>query len=267
MASNAPNSLQKRIDAGSKGYAQDWEQSSAELERQDCYSWMAAQLDPFAPKKILDFGCGSGRGLVALIRRHGKEFISLDHNSHCLFAASARLRASGIPVTQDSVAFWAKRGVQGTKGPKPILLCADVLTINPVLEMWLAHEGPFDAITVWLPGAAKALMQAVHVTSDNEAYRQAVEHHAYIFAGKLLRAGGVLHFVDRAKEPGDQAQMPAAMDELQALHHDFAGSKTSFSWQIVTRYYSMPEHIGVQLDNSDKGGRQFLASVIAQKLT
>jgi SAM-dependent methyltransferase len=258
--------ITKSIDAHTKSYAQDWEQSSAEMERQGCYLWMATQLDAFSPRRLLDIGCGSGRGLIALISRHGNEVITLDHNSHCLFAAATRLRANRVPVTQDAVNFWAKRGVRRTKGPKPILLCADVLIVDPLLESWLASEAPFDAITVWLPGAAKVLMQAVHSTSDNEAYRQAVEHRAYMLAKSLLRKGGVLHFVDRAKEPDNPSQMPEALQEMQELHHAFAESTTSFAWQLATRYYSLPNHIGVPLDNADKGGRQFLISITAQKL-
>lgn len=56
----------RRLSVARKIYDRNWQKNAAHYASQGCYEWMASLLKPFAPKRILDIGCGEGSGILAL---------------------------------------------------------------------------------------------------------------------------------------------------------------------------------------------------------
>jgi len=70
-----------------------WNGNATNLQSQNCYEWMAAQLDGIHPKKVFDVGCGTGEGIAALRKRFSCNILSIDENAYCL-------RTSAVPLEQ-----------------------------------------------------------------------------------------------------------------------------------------------------------------------
>lgn len=58
--------LEKKYQAAQEIYAKLWEGTSRHHFESGVYHWLAEQLRPLGPKKILDVGCGTGQSLVAI---------------------------------------------------------------------------------------------------------------------------------------------------------------------------------------------------------
>ncbi len=79
-----------------KAYCGQWQHTSDHLRGQGCYDWMAEQLNELRPRKILDIGCGSGNGLLALISRFEPlTLVSLEENEGCVDTTVETLKETG----------------------------------------------------------------------------------------------------------------------------------------------------------------------------
>src|SRR5438105_1119271 len=52
-------------------YARSWRVTSRQHHDDGDYTWMAERLNPYKPARILDIGCGSGYGVLALFKTLG----------------------------------------------------------------------------------------------------------------------------------------------------------------------------------------------------
>lgn len=192
-------------------YRDEWQHSSDNLRSQGCYEWMARQLDELAPRKILDIGCGSGNGLLALIARfEPTTLISLEENTDCIETAGGNLADKG----QQLVAHARLQYLFNPSNKKYRVLCSDEpVELQPGLSIVqtditredsklieaLEKEAPFDAITVWLIGTDGHNLFSVDTNPPD--YRWHLQRRLCELAGRLLRPGGWIQLVDRTDFP------------------------------------------------------------------
>src|SRR6478736_4934823 len=89
-----PNTIREKTQ-----YRDYWQHNTRHMESQGCYDWMAGQLDALQPRKILDVGCGTGSGVLALLKRFSPAIIALEENADCLDTTCGAVAAAGCPVT------------------------------------------------------------------------------------------------------------------------------------------------------------------------
>ena len=202
----------EKYDVAQRLYTKLWTPTASHYFDQGVYRWLAGQLDPIAPCRVLDVGCGTGHGLVALYQVHGPclEVVALDENLSCLKEARGRLETQGIPV--DLLTRFSPR----TRTPygyvhetEPLPMATDALCVlvesdvanDPYLEPWLEEGSPFDVVTLWFTGTHtyRQFSAASKVTgvSNDEEHRLFVQRMVHRLAAKALRPEGVLQICDR----------------------------------------------------------------------
>lgn len=191
-------------------YNDQWQHSSANLRSQGCYEWMAEQLDDLKPRNILDIGCGSGNGLLALIARYDPTtLISLEENRDCIdTTVDALVQAGQHPLAHLRLSY--ELGAANTYG----LFCSDQpVELNPglsIIQTDLGHpdahisealeqEAPFDAVTVWLIGTDAHSRHNLGISPGD--YRWRIHRRICELADHLLRPGGWIQIVDRSTFP------------------------------------------------------------------
>ncbi len=191
-------------------YRSQWQHTSEHLRAQGCYEWMAEQIQDLQPRKILDIGCGSGNGLLALISRfEPPTLVALEENAGCVDTTVETLKAAGQNptyhhrleyelVTSDSYEVSCSRSPL-VIGPGTSIVQADIGCDDPIVSDALEREAPFDAITVWLIGTDRHLLQ--NLGSTPGTYRLQIHERILGLAERLLRPGGWLQFVDRCAFP------------------------------------------------------------------
>lgn len=191
-------------------YNDQWQHSSAYLGSQDCYEWMAVQLDDLKPRKILDIGCGSGNGLLALIARYNPTtLISLEENMDCIdTTVDALAHAGQQPVAHLRLSyeldaantyrlFCSDQPVELDPGLS--IIQTDLVHPDALINAALEQEAPFDAITVWLIGTDAYSLHSLG-TSPRD-YRWQIHRRICELADTLLRPGGWIQLVDRSIFP------------------------------------------------------------------
>ena len=207
---------QSKYAAAQAIYAVNWRSTAEHHYRSGNYHWLAEQLKPFAVKRLLDVGCGSGHGLLGMIETLDPPIraIALDENLDCLRATAATLSKSQ-PDRIELVMRMASRPTQGgyehlagpIPGPftKPITLLESDVCNDPYLPATLKAEGPFDAVTVWMTGIHMLRQENVQVrargVNSDSAHRLYVQNTVYRLADAMLRPGGVLQVADRGEAP------------------------------------------------------------------
>lgn len=196
-------------------YANNWLHTADHHHKSGVYHWMAECLLPYSPKRILDIGCGSGHGLLALfeILPYIDELVSIDENGACIDIAIATLRSADIDpnvvrrlkthATEAGFVRLADEITQPLSG-RCTLVESDILNDLSLQEALLQGE-QVDAVTVWLTGTHMmrqydANVMSMRIRSDGE-HRLRVQNATYELANKILRVGGILRIVDRTEAP------------------------------------------------------------------
>lgn len=223
---------ERRYEVAQQVYARNWTPTAQAHYQAQRYHWMAERLKPFTPHRILDVGCGSGHGLLALFEVLEKEvqIVSVDENGACLEAAARTLSGAAIManvvkrlqsvLTPDGFALDAAPVAAAFDG-KCTLIESDICN-DPELIDALASDAPFDAVTIWLTGTH--MMRQFHrdvrsrsIGSDG-AHRLYVQNNVYELADRILKSGGVLQVVDRTEAPTTDEMR----DDFLRAHRDQA---------------------------------------------
>lgn len=200
-------------------YAASWTTTyAAAFEAGGHYGWMADAIPVSEYPRILEVGTGDGRPAALLLSR-GHDLVSIDENIGCLWTASERLTSEGFePCLLDRVEGRRIVGdhyqeafrtvdLVGLRTLRAVLVEGNIL-IDVGLHDALAAAGPFDAITCWLMGTHEAVHRNAYlrnIKTDELNYRIQVQRTLCELAGRLLRPGGILHFVDRGVRSDDEA--------------------------------------------------------------
>ena len=229
-------------------YADYWSYNATSFAAQGCYEWMAAQLDHVRPCGVLDIGCGTGEGVLALSERFGCEIVAIDENLHCLRRTYRLLRDNGIDADLRSRFKFIQNpdGSHSTLIEKPpiqtskriSLIQADIFFEDLAFQSYLRTRGPFDAMTVWLVGTYQCRQTCADLYSlriaDPQEYRLRVQNKAYAIAPNFLRPGGVLQVIDRG-EPLDSKDL---LEEHLRGHRDQAELGDLEVQGLTTRPYA-----------------------------
>jgi SAM-dependent methyltransferase len=202
-------------------YCGSWASNAENLVCQGAYTWMADQLLEVNPRRVLDFGCGTGEGIIALYRHYASQIVSLEENSQCIRVAEKALAAGGITEIETPIRLGYVEYSDGTHDmaldqsvpihatPPVTIIHADALGDDLLLSDFLRSEPPYDAVTIWLAGTFRGRRTCRYITkmgiTNPELYRIAVQNRAYEIAGKVLRSGGWLQVVDRTEPIADDA--------------------------------------------------------------
>ena len=73
-------------------YAEKWRRSSRLFEENGCYRWMSSKVKDY--KTILEIGCGSGSGTLALTK-DGHEVVVVEENRECISMTQKLLQDNG----------------------------------------------------------------------------------------------------------------------------------------------------------------------------
>jgi hypothetical protein len=205
-------------------YADAWKMTAAALEGGGHYAWLADLLGGTAGalargKRVLEIGTGGGEGLSILLER-GWRAVSVDENVACLRAAHARCGGTvlfrGSPREAAEGAYAIAYGGGAPIGEAAAVLVEGDVIGDDELRAALIAAGPFDAVTCWLLDTHGARLRDERVRAigmrTTEEYRIGVQRLVYRLADRVLRAGGILHVVDRAPLP-DQRPSPALSEE------------------------------------------------------
>ena len=209
---------EKHVQAARAVYNRNWQKNAAHFTSKGCYEWMASLLKPYAPKRILDIGCGEGSGLLALLSTFDDDnptIISLEENSECVRTTAKRMRSKGYDVTVIQRMHADPRAnrqhVLGIEPGKLVertgitLIESDILLKDDDLLSFLLRIPRFDAITLWLVGTHFARQECQNIASlqikTSGEYRLRVQNQVYEYADRLLRSDGILQIVDRGEVP------------------------------------------------------------------
>ena len=207
-------------------YNDQWQHSSAHLRSQGCYEWMAEQLDDLKPRKILDIGCGSGNGLLALISRYNPTtLISLEENIDCIDSTVDALAHAGqqpVAHLRLSYEFDAANTYRLFCSDQPVeldsglsIIQTDLARPDALLSAALEQEAPFDAITVWLMGTDAHALQNFGISPGD--YRWRIHRRICELADRLLRPGGWIQIVDRSTFPLTNELQRGLVDDYKEL--------------------------------------------------
>lgn len=255
---------ERKYQTAQEIYAKLWDATSQHHFESGVYHWLAEQLRPLGPNRILDVGCGTGQSLVAIheVFAHAVDVVAIDENSACLERAETVLEQHDVDC-RFKRRFFAPRltgnGYDYDAAPMSIereatylLIEADV-TNDPFLEGALKKSGPFDAVTVWLTGTHVArphhvAVRRAGVSSDAE-HRLFVQNTVYELADCVLRSGGWLQVCDRGQKP----TTGALVEDVLAAHRDQASVTSLVVQALEHRPYEQPDGVGMVVSPGTSG--------------
>jgi hypothetical protein len=112
---------------------------------------------------------------------------------------------------------------------------------DPKLIEFLTANGAFDAVACWLVGTHSSMRVNRCIepsVSTSQHYRLKVQNVVYEISDTLLRAGGILHVVDR----GEPMTTPELEKDLLAAHCDQASVTSLIPFELSQRPYVESEH-------------------------
>lgn len=232
-------------------YARNWTLTAQHHFKGGVYRWLAEQIANAKPKRILDIGCGSGHGLIALREVLGPDLqiVAIDENRSCLQTARETLRRNGVEadlVNRMSV-MRTSEGYDHIAAPLSlptdaacVLVESDVCN-DPYLRPALQASGPFDAVTIWLTGVHVLRQENVNVRAhgieSDGAHRLYVQNATYELADLVLRPGGVLQVGDRGMAP----ETPTLRADTLQAHGQQASVTTLQVKSLTHRLYDEPD--------------------------
>ena len=225
----------EKYDLAQQLYAEIWTPSADHYFDRGIYHWLASMLEPVRPARVLDIGCGTGHGVLALYEVFGVdlEVVALDENLACLREAKERIQSRNLPVellTRFSPRELSPIGyvhdiapLTVEAGARCVLVESDVV-VDPYLERWLEEENSFDAVTLWLTGTHtyrqhSAASHAAEIGNDEE-HRLFVQGMAHRLAATALRPGGVLQISDRGMAQVSEIDAAELLDRYCGLAPD-----------------------------------------------
>jgi SAM-dependent methyltransferase len=198
-------------------YCENWAINAAHIEKQGCYDWMATQLTALGPNRVLDIGCGTGEGLLALTKHFSPQIVCIEENSDCIHETECALNKRNIS-TESVIRLGYQELPDGTHflvvDLEPILASStitlihgDILSDDPQLVRFVASQKKFDAVTLWLAGTfrwRKTCRSIANLGINTPMdYVGRVQDKLYEIATNVLRPGGWLHIVDRTEAPSE----------------------------------------------------------------
>ena len=266
----------KKYRAAQDIYAKLWDATSRQHFEAGIYHWLAKQLQPLGPSRILDIGCGTGQALVAIheVFAEGVEVVAIDENLACLKRAKSVLARHDVDCRLER-RFFAERVTEFgydyevqpmsiERGTTDLLIEADV-TNDPLLEDALKESGLFDAVTVWLTGTHVARQDHVTVrragVSTDAEHRLFVQNTVYELADSVLRSGGWLQVCDRMQTPATDA----LVEDVLATHRDQASVTSLVVQALEHRPYERPDGVGMVVSPGTSGQlpKRLEASLVA----
>lgn len=218
------------INEKKEKYSNQWEITSSEYNNKEVYSWMASFLDD-DQHVILEIGCGSGISTLHLCNK-AKVVISIDDNLKCLEKAKEYLESKGIKVKlikRESIvvrnymeyeASYTKIKKKSFNDEQVILIEGDILYDVNLLNFLKAYKR-FDTVVCWLIGTHQAKMNNDKIQQDNidsdGKYRWCVEEMICKLCKNILKLGGLIHIIDRIKEPTNEEQKQSFIDSYKEL--------------------------------------------------
>lgn len=244
---------ERRYGESQRTYAANWRVTADLQHARGDYAWMAEQISGRGVGRLVDVGCGTGQGLLALldVLGPGLRVVAADENAACLGHARTALREAGVDVAAvvERVRVAPAPGgyrqvAEPFADPLPggvALVQADVCD-DPDFVAALVADGPFDAVTVWLSGVhmlrqENAVVRVAGIDSDH-AHRLFVQNAAYVLADRVLRPGGVLQVVDRVQAPSSDL----LRNDLLRAHGEQAGPTRLEVQSLTWRPWIQPEH-------------------------
>ncbi len=142
-------------------YCEHWKTNAATFHKQGCYAWMAEQLQPYKPIRVLDVGCGTGEGLAALLATSTRSIVAIEENFDCIKAAERNLIDLGCSVKTIPRIRYVEHPDGGhnfmidqngviEEGPSVTLVHADPLLVDKdkPLRKFFDSTPKFDAVTI-----------------------------------------------------------------------------------------------------------------------
>ncbi|MDT3723133.1 class I SAM-dependent methyltransferase [Pseudomonas oryzihabitans] len=216
--SSAKFSLGKPMTA--EQYAQEWEINSRSFSNEGYYRWMVEQLG--AATKVLEVGCGSGNGTIALVKS-GCKVVVIEPNRPMINIAIKNLKGAGYDAVEVDLRQLA---AQENDAPSVSIIHGDVFSLE---FSETSVKAKFDAVVCWLVGSEPE-RQAEHLNKKLEDfdgpeaayYRELIHARCYKIGESLLKKSGVVHLVDRGgiRSWSDKDD---ARDSLVAQHQELAG--------------------------------------------
>ena len=266
-------------------YCEGWKTNATTFRKQGCYAWMAEQLQPYKPIRVLDVGCGTGEGLAALLATSIRSIVAIEENFDCIKAAERNLNDLGYSVkTIPRIKYFEhpdgisdciidQNGVIEEE-PSVTLVHADLrlVDMDKPLREFFDSTPKFDAVTIWLIGTTewKKTYEALDGLriSNAEEYRLHLQNKIYKIADRILKPGGVLHVVDRGLVPDTDKTKNICIDS-----HKEQASKTSLCVSdFAYKVYIEPTANGIRMFRDPSGeqsvtddGRRALLSIISKK--
>jgi len=241
-------------------YREHWAFNSSHFKQQGCYKWMAEQLLPLQPTRVLDIGCGTGEGILALLTAFSPTIISLEENGNCIDQSYKVVSSAGYSA-EAIFRLGYQEFSDGTHdmvfSQEPIvtssqvsLVHADLLVDDPAMLNLLAECPPFDAVTIWLIGTLKTRATCRNLSNlkiaDSQEYRLRVQNRVYEFAHRVLRPGGWLQVVDRGEPPASEA----LRDDVLESHREQAKPTDLEVFDLHYREYTEPAKKGIRMEAS-----------------
>lgn len=264
-------------------YCDGWSNNSAHFERQGCYAWMADRLGPLNPQRVLDVGCGTGEGLLALLSAFSPAIASLEENANCIQRSYDAVSAAGFPVEtifrigyeefDDGSHEIYCRQDPFVASEQVTLVHADLLVDDPAMQCFLAAMPAVDAVTVWLMGTWMTRGTCRSISNlriaDSNEYRLHIHNRIYPLADRILRPGGWLQVVDRGEPPATRF----LQDAVCKTHREMARRTGLEVFDVSYREYKEPtgERIRMVASPSASGRMPDLStlamtSVLSRKL-
>ena len=202
-----PNKL---IGFDKRNYLKKWTVDSNYFKEKNYYNWMTEKLySCLTPKRILDIGCGTGNGIIELLKNNNiEQIISIEDNTECIKQSLENIKkiTSDVSVIYRGKENISKKGlyfvdysdISEIPDSKVILIEGDILLDSILINFLLKQK--FDAITCWLIGthiSKNSHIKLFNLIQSNSDYRLRIENKLYEIADKVLNENGVLQIVDR----------------------------------------------------------------------